>query len=162
MGKIGPHQMMGMAVQQFLADGVPVQALEQGGVLALDMGLEAPAAPGMGGRHGQADQAAADGAQAAIGPVDRQARAAPQARSVPVDAHRADDLVGHAENRRQGHQGEGAGVDRVPVMAWEQALFPAEHLDPQGGGAGLFPGFGGVLDPAFAGAVGGDRFQQHG
>ena len=52
-------------------------------------------------------------------------------------------------------------IDRVPVIAFEDALLAAEDRAAKGGGAAPLPGLGGELDPVFGGEKGREGLEDH-
>ena len=68
------------------------------------------------------DQRRADRADAAERRGDREPRAAPQARLVLVNAHRADDLVGRDRRAWTGDERARVIIDRVAIVVAENRL----------------------------------------
>ena len=78
-----------------------------------------------------------------------------------VNAHRADHGVGGHAEQRDRHDRDRDIVDRVAIVAVEQALLDAEHLPAQRSGAALLPRFGGELDLVGAGEKRLEGFEDH-
>ena len=137
MGQIGRHQVMFPAVQGDTLQTLPMQALEQGDVLGLDMGQEPGAAPGHRTRDREADQAAAQGAQAPPGRIDRQPRATPEARPVRGECARCPP-PGRAR-RRWAPAPPGRLHARPPRRGRRRRRSSARGRTPGGAGPGRLP-----------------------
>jgi len=119
MRQFGLHVNVRAAMQLALAEGLPVQALEELGVLFLHVGEEFITANEVRCGHSFVDQACADGSEAAlhglmaahagaaahlgettIRLIDAQAAAIPQARFAFINAHGSNDFIDHARDQR--------------------------------------------------------------
>ena len=160
-GEIGLHQMMRAAVKLDLLQRPPAKPLEQERVLALDMGEEASAAQRMRRGDGEPDQRRADCADPAVVRRDGEARAAPQAGRLLVDAHRADHPLGDDGERRQRDDRGCDLVQFVAIVALEKPLLVAEDGAAQRRRAGKLPGFGRIFDLELARDERLERLEDH-